>query len=70
MRLRESSILSLADSLPRVSNGDKCKLCKLCLKYVNVSDRSLVFECIDCKKILEGLWRRFNQESREHIKIL
>ena len=46
-----TSISGLVDNLSE-KHSDKCQDCKSELDYMSVKDNQLIFQCIECKKII------------------
>ena len=47
-----TSLPSLVDNLSEKRHSDKCKDCKSELDYMSVKNNQLIFQCLECKKIL------------------
>ena len=62
-RFMATSLLDLNDNLTEVIHRIKCKYCDWFLKYENVKENSIKYECISCNKysnkIDEELQKRF-----------
>ena len=47
-----TSLPSLVDNLSEKRHSDKCKDCKSEIGYMSVKNNQLIFQCLECKKIL------------------